>query len=809
MKAADTFEAGKKYELQVMAVPAQGYSLADNVTFMINDNIAGDVIFLDKDGGAWYADFTVDVKMLDSIAITAAPAKTTYVEGEYFDPAGMVVTAKYDDNSTQDVTAYCTFTPNGALEPTDKEIIVSYTEGAVTKTAAQKITILVPGKCILESISITKTPDKTEYIAGEYFEPAGMEVTATYSDNSSSVITGYTFSPNGPLTVADKEITVSYTAGDVTKTAKQAITVNGIKVRNLESIAVTKAPDKTTYNAGEFFDPTGMVVTAKYDDKSTEVVTAYTYEPTTALTASDTEITICYTDGDTKTATQPITVIDKNESLYVTFTDGDSFVYTGAKITPPVAVMYRGKALVEGVDYTVKYKNNVKASEGASKLPTVTVTGKTVAANGSRTFTITRKDIDDPDVTAAGITLAKGKTASPAVFYAGRKLGKNDINNPDAKVKFETDGTITIEGKGNFTGKRTIDVKLVDEKKIQVSAFNPAERIYNGLEQPLAASELTVMSGSTTLELGKDYEINYPADITSAGTIKISIVGIGEYSGSVSKSYKISPCTAGINVDVPASVQYKAGGATPEVTVTNGTDKLIAGRDYTLKYSNNKAANGKKPASVKVTFKGSYKGAAAVTKDFSITALDISTAMPKIYGDEKAYIKSGKYLKAPYVEVNGTLLTAKDMDVTYKIDGKDAKAGDKITDDMMSAGKVTVEVTVSGKGNYTGTVIGSYTISKAEKSQDISKAGVKLDKKSYAFTGEKLKPVVTVQIGKGANAVTLKEGVDYKVEYFANINKGKATIVITGLGDNGTGTTKYYGSKKVSFKIGKGVFNWL
>ncbi len=662
----------------------------------------------------------------------------------------------------------------------------------------------------LESISITKAPDKTTYLEGESFDPAGMVVTAKYDDKSTQAVTGYTYTPDGALTTADKEITVSYSAGGITKTAKQKIKVNENKIRTLSSIAVTNAPDKTVYNAGEFFEPAGMVVTASYDDNSTEVVTAYTYKPTSALKAGDTEIVISYTEGNiTKTTTQPITVIDKNESLYVTFTEGDSFVYTGTKITPAVAVMYRGKALVEGVDYTVKYKNNVKTSDGASKLPTVTVTGKTVAASGSRTFTITRKDIDDPDVTAAGITVAKGKTASPVLFYAGRKLGKNDINNPDAKVKFETDGTITIEGKGNYTGKRTIDVKVVDEKKIQVTAFNPTERIYNGLEQPLAASELTVVSGSTTLELDKDYEINYPADITSAGTVKITIVGIGEYSGSVSKSYKISPCTAGINVDVPASVQYKAGGATPEVTVTNGTDKLIAGRDYTLKYSNNKSANGKKPASVKVTFKGSYKGAAAVTKDFSITALDISTAMPKIYGDEKAYIKSGKYLKAPYVELNGTLLTAKDMDVTYKIDGKDAKAGDKITDDMMAAGKVTVEVTVSGKGNYTGTVTGSYTISKAEKTQDISKAGVKLDKKSYAFTGEKIKPAVTVQIGKGANAVTLKEGVDYKVEYFANINKGKATIVITGLGDNGTGTTKYYGSKKISFKIDKGTLNWL
>ena len=912
MNATDKFEAGKTYKLLIRVEAASGYSLADNVTFMINNSITGDKDFLDKKQGQWSADFTVEGAALESISITTAPTKTTYIEDDFFDPAGMVVTANYTDNTTAEVTAY-TYTPDGPLKTTDKEITISYTAGGITKTATQtisvnkktitidtieaEITVPVAGanprdavsktpnvsvtstvwKCngielkktdtfeigktysawitveadlgyslpnnatltlnnniatmmsfwqadgtragfiadftvgkTLDSISVTTPPTKTTYIEGETFDPAGMVVTAKYDDNTTQEVIAYTYTPNGALSLSDKEITVSYTAGGITKTAKQAITVKESGVKMLSSIAVTTAPAKTAYSAGESFDPAGMVVTATYNDKSTAEVNMYTYQPIGALKASDTEITISYTEGSiTKTTSQPITVIDVNESLYVTFTEGDSFVYTGTKITPAVAVMYRGKALVEGVDYTVKYKNNVKTSVGATKLPTVIVTGKTVAASGSRTFTITRKDIDDPDVTAAGITVAKGKTASPVLFYAGRKLGKNDINNPDAKVKFETDGSITIEGKGNYTGKRTIDVKVVDEKKIQVTAFNPVERIYNGLEQPLAASELTVVSGGTTLELGKDFEINYPADIASAGTVKITIVGIGEYSGSVSKSYKISPCTTGINVDVAASVQYKAGGATPEVTVTDGTSKLIAGRDYTLKYSNNKAANGKKPASVKVTFKGSYKGAAAVTKDFSITALDISTAMPKINGDEKAYIKSGKYLKAPYVEVNGTMLTAKDMDVAYKIDGKDAKAGDKITDDMMSAGKITVEVTVSGKGNYTGTITGSYTISKAEKNQDISKAGVKLDKKSYAFTGENLKPVVTVQIGKGANAVTLKEGVDYKVEYFANVNKGKATIVITGLGDNGTGTTKYYGSKKISFKIGKGEFNWL
>lgn len=60
------------------------------------------------------------------------------------------------------------------------------------------------------------------------------------------------------------------------------------------------------------FDPTGMVVSASYDDTSTKSVTGYTYTPNGALTTSDTVITISYTeDSVTKTTTQAITVAIK------------------------------------------------------------------------------------------------------------------------------------------------------------------------------------------------------------------------------------------------------------------------------------------------------------------------------------------------------------------------------------------------------------------------------------------------------------------------------------------------------------------
>ena len=98
----------------------------------------------------------------------------------------------------------------------------------------------------------------------------------------------------------------------MTKTCTQAITVNAVTPptpATLDSIAVKTAPTKVTYNEGDSFDKTGMVIEATYNDGSKKDITTYTYTPTGALTTSDTTITISYTEGSvTKTCTQAITV---------------------------------------------------------------------------------------------------------------------------------------------------------------------------------------------------------------------------------------------------------------------------------------------------------------------------------------------------------------------------------------------------------------------------------------------------------------------------------------------------------------------
>lgn len=152
----------------------------------------------------------------------------------------------------------------------------------------------------LVGIEITTAPTKVDYVEGELVDTTGMIVTATYDDESTEAVTGYTYEPTGPVTVGDTLLKVEY-QGFSDNTALNVV------AKEVESISCTNPPDKTEYTVGEVFDPTGMEITARYNDASHVVVTDYTYEPTEALTVDDTEITISYGG---KTCTTNITVTE-------------------------------------------------------------------------------------------------------------------------------------------------------------------------------------------------------------------------------------------------------------------------------------------------------------------------------------------------------------------------------------------------------------------------------------------------------------------------------------------------------------------
>ncbi len=99
----------------------------------------------------------------------------------------------------------------------------------------------------LTGIEITNPPTKTTYTEGETFSPAGMKVTANYSDGTNAEITDYTVSKTTALAVTDTEITVSYKefSAKINITVKAApVTVTGIQVD--ETAVYTRTMDMSS-----------------------------------------------------------------------------------------------------------------------------------------------------------------------------------------------------------------------------------------------------------------------------------------------------------------------------------------------------------------------------------------------------------------------------------------------------------------------------------------------------------------------------------------------------------------------------------
>lgn len=274
-------------------------------------------------------------KVLTKIEITTNPTKTEYTEGEKFDKAGMVVTATYSDNSTETITDY-TYTPTESLTTNDTTITIKYEDKTTT------LNITVNPKAVektLSKIEITTNPTKMVYTEGESFDPAGMILTAVYSDNSKEIVTSYNYEPAGILTTNDTTITVKYQG----KTATLNITVNAkTEPKTLDGIEVTTRPNKTKYKVGEKFDKTGMVITAVYTDGSNEDITDYTYTPTGALKETDRTIEITYQGKTTNVniTVEPNIITKTLKGIEITtnptkttYTIGETFDKTGMVVT--------------------------------------------------------------------------------------------------------------------------------------------------------------------------------------------------------------------------------------------------------------------------------------------------------------------------------------------------------------------------------------------------------------------------------------------------------------------------------------------
>lgn len=218
---------------------------------------------------------------------------------------------------------------------------------------------------------------------------------------------------------------------------------------------------------------------------------------------------------------------------------------------------------------------------------------------------------------------------------------------------------------------------------------------------------------------------------------------------------------------------YSGTVITPKPRVYDETKLLTLGKDYTLAYKNNTKVG---IAQVIVKGKGNYTK--TMTIKFEIVPKELSDEDILITCADKLYNGKKQVSKPTIKWGKKTLKSGIDYTVAYSAD-------------QTSAG--IVDVTIEGKGDYCGRVETSYRIT----DKDIAKALMDKIAAQY-YTGEEIEPEIILYADKSAKAAgeTLDLGIDYSLVYANNINAGKGTLIITGLG-------AYGGSKTVTFTISK------
>ena len=196
--------------------------------------------------------------------LLSGPDTTSFVKGTAFDFSGTQINVVYDNGGSAVLDVTDDMLSGADISQVGEQTVTVTFEGY---TATFIITVL---PVEMESLELTTLPKKTEYLEGEELDTTGLTLTARYNNGDERVITyGYTVTGYSPEP-GTHTVTVEYS----TKTATFEVKV---KAKSVVSLEITQMPDKTEYFEGEEFDPTGLIVTATYDNGDKQAVTDYTY----------------------------------------------------------------------------------------------------------------------------------------------------------------------------------------------------------------------------------------------------------------------------------------------------------------------------------------------------------------------------------------------------------------------------------------------------------------------------------------------------------------------------------------------------
>ena len=457
-----------------------------------------------------------------------------------------------------------------------------------------------------------------------------------------------------------------------------------------------------------------------------------------------------------------LTVNAKNVSN-LTINSISAVTYSGSAKTPTVTVKDGSTTLTSGTDYTVSYSNNINAGTA-----TATITGKgNYTGTKSANFTINAKSASSLTINSISAVTYSGSAKTPTVTV---KDGSTTLTSgTDYTVSYSNNinagtATVTITGMGNYTGTKNANFTINPKNASNLTISSIAAQTYSGSAK---TPTVTVKDGSTTLTSGTHYTVAY-SNNTNAGTATVTITGMGNYTGTKNANFTINAKGASnLTISEIAAVTYNGSAQTPTVTVKDGSTTLTNGTHYTVAYSNNTNAG---TATVTVTGKGNYTS--TISANFTINPKNASNLTINSIAAQ-TYSGSAKTPTVTVKDGSTTLTSGTHYTVAYS---NNTNAG-------------TATVTITGKGNYTGTKSANFTIN-PKNASNLTINSIA----AQTYSGSAKTPTVTVKDG----TTTLVSGTDYTVSYSNNINAGTATVTITGMGN-------YTSTKNANFTINKAL----
>ncbi|MCD8214808.1 MAG: bacterial Ig-like domain-containing protein [Clostridiales bacterium] len=588
-------------------------------------------------------------KTITSIAVTTSPDKIDYIVGQSFDKTGMVITATYNDNTTAEISDY-TYSPS-IITSNTSEIVI----GKDGCTTAVKITV---SEKALKSISVTTAPTKTVYVAGESFDSSGMVVTGLYNDGSSEEITDYVVS-NTTMTSGTNLVYITYD----NLYATTAVTVTD---KTLTGITVTSQPSKTSYVAGENFDTNGMIITAEYNDGTSEEITNYSYSPV-SLSTSDTSVMVTYGNYF---VTIPVSVVAKEITSIEVINFPDKTVYIEGETFDDDGMIIEATFNDGSTSYlasneysftsdpltTADFYVTVTAGSASAFVPVrvinKTITGITVTEYPDKVSYISGQSFD-----ASGMTVVAEYNDGSTAIISDYTVSPETVTSDTTEIVISKDGY-----------SDTVKISVSDIALTSIAVTTSPSKISYYAGQTFDSSGMTVIGyyNDGSSEEITDYTISNP--ILTSGTSLVYITYDNLYTTvAVSVSEKT---LTGISIEQqPDTISYIAGqsfdntGMIVLANYSDGTSEEIS--DYSVSPSTLSVSD----TAVMITYNGYYATVPVSVASKEVESISIASEPSKTkYVEGETFNADGLIVEVVYNDGSIEYVTGGSSELSYSTD---------------------------------------------------------------------------------------------------------------------------------------------